>query len=332
MLTKKGVRGCWILSIAVFLTLSGLDPSFAAEKKAVTWGTTSNTSGLFTYFVVTAKILNDKIPEINITVRSTGAGVHNARLMEKREVDMGAIETGLIWNAMQGTEPFKGKPNPDLRLLYVNMTNPLQFVVSEKSGIKDVYGLEGKMCTPGMLGSGAERAAIDIFKILGLQPKLRHMSYADAIEAMKDERIVGFVKYGVPDASILDVASAMKIRILSFSDSDLDKIIKNMQGFRKCVVPQGMYPGVGEFKALENEWGDYVGKDFPPELAYKVVKTIWEYRSEIKKSSPMFVGDRLVDVALGVKIGYLHPGAIKFYRELGFTVPKNLVAPEMGEK
>ena len=332
MVNKKGVRCCWVLSVAVFLILSGLDHSFAAERKAVTWGSTSTTSGAFAYFVAAAKILNDKIPEINITVRSTGAGVHNARLMEAREVDFGAIETGLIWDAMQGSGPFKGKPNPDLRLLYVNMTNPLQFVVSEKSGIKDIYGLEGKTFTPGMLGSGAERAAIDIFRILGVKPNLRHMSYADAVEAMKDERILGFAKYAVPDASILDVASSMKIRIISFSDNDLDKIINNTKGFRKCVVPSGMYPGVGEFKALENEWGDYAAKNFPPELAYKVVKTIWENRSAIKKANSAFVGDRLVDVALGVKIGYLHPGAIKFYRELGFTVPKNLVPPEMGEK
>lgn len=44
----------------------------------------------------------------------------------------------------------------------------------------------------------------------------------------------------------------------------------------------------------------------------------------------MFVGDRLVEVSLGVKANYMHPGAIKFYRELGLTVPKILIPPEMG--
>ena len=332
MVTKRGVQSGLVLFAFVCLILAGSPHSWAADKKAVTWGTTSSTSGLFAYFVATAKILNDRIPEINVTVRSTGAGVHNARLMEQREVDIGAIETGLIGEAMQGVGPFKGKPNPGLRLLYVNMTNALQFIVSERSGVKDAYGLEGKQYTPGMLGSGAERAAMGIFSVLNIRPKLRHMSYADAIEAMKNEQIIGFVKYGVRDASILDVASAMKIRFISFSDSDTDKIIKNVPGFRKTVVPAGTYPGMGEFQAVENEWGDYVHKEFPDQLAYKIVKTIWENRAEIQKTSPVFVGNRLTDVALGVKVGYLHPGAVKFYRELGLTVPKILIPPEMGEK
>lgn len=73
-------------------------------------------------------------------------------------------------------------------------------------------------------------------------------------------------------------------------------------------------------------------KDFPAELAYKIVKTIWENRVEIKKAAPTFLDDRLTEVSLGVKTNYMHPGAVKFYRELGLTVPKNLIPPEMGEK
>jgi len=315
-----------------FLLLSGFPGAWAAEKKAVTWGTTASTSGVFTYYVVAAKILNDRIPEMNVTVRATGGGVHNTRLLEKREVDIGALDTRCNWDAIQGAGPFKDKPFPDLRLLNVSMTNPLQFVVSEKSGVKDVYGLEGKTVTPGMLGGTAEQAGMEIFRLLGVRPKLRHMSYADAIEAMKNEQIVGFVKYGVPDASILDVASAMKIRIISFSDPDLKKILANIKGFRGTVIPPGTYPGVGGFQTMENEWSDYVRKDFPADLAYKMVKALWENRAEIKKANPMFVGDRFTEVALGVRIGYLHPGAVRFYREIGLEVPKELVPPEMGEK
>ena len=288
------------------------------------------------YFVVTAKILNAKIPEINVTVRSTGSGIHNIRLLEKREVDLGAIDTSGAWAALVGKEPFEGKPFPDadMRILYIIATNPLQFVVSEKSGVKDIYGLEGKTYTPGMLGSTGESTTTGILNILGVHPKMRHMSYADALEAMKNEQIVGFSKYSVPDSSILDVASAMKIRILSFTDPELEKIVNNVAGLKKTVVPSGMYPGVGEFKTVENEWANLVRKDFSTEIAYRWVKTVWENRAEIKQVSPMSLGDRLVEVSLGVKTDrlYFHPGAIRFYRELGMKVPKNLIPPEMGEK
>ena len=82
-------------------------------------------------------------------------------------------------------------------MLYVSMTNPLQFAVSEKSGVKDIYGLEGKIVTPGMLGGTAEQAGMEIFRLLGVHPKLRHMSYADAIEAMKNPKFSGIVNQKV---------------------------------------------------------------------------------------------------------------------------------------
>lgn len=155
------------------------------------------------------------------------------------------------------------------------------------------------------------------------------MSMADAIEAMKDERIVGMAKMGVPDASLLDISSAMKIRLLSFSDSELDKVVNNLMGLRKTEFPAGVYPGTGPFKTLENEWSDFVRKDFPADIAYKIVKTLWERRAEIKKMDARVVGDRMWDVTLGVKTNSLHPGVIKFCREQGFTVPAKLVPPEM---
>jgi TRAP transporter TAXI family solute receptor len=287
---------------------------------------------VFAYFVGAAKVLNDKLPQVNMTVRATGGGVHNARLLEKGDVDLGAMDSSTAWEAEQGKGNFEGKPYKDLRMLYVSATYALQFAVSEKSGVKTVYDLEGKTICPGMLGGSTERTVVEIFNALGVRAKIRNMGYADAIEAMKNEQIAGFGKRGTPDSSVLDVMSAMKIRIISFSDEDIEKILKVVRGNRKVVVPAGVYQGIGAFKTIENEWADYVRKDFSSDLAYKIVKTIWENREDIKKATPQFLAGRFPEVSLGVNTNYLHPGAIKFYRELGYNVPKILVPPEMGEK
>ena len=330
MFLKKIIQSSLVL---LFLILFGSHESLGAEKRMITWGTTATTSGPFVYYVTTAKILNEKIPEINVTVRATGGGIFNTRFLEKGEVEIGAIDTASAWEAIHSKGAFEGKPSfPDLRLLDVKWNSPHQFVVSEKSGVKDIYGLEGKLFCPGQFGGSTERAGMDILRILGVKPQLRRMSHADALEAMKDERIVGYLQAGAPNSAILDIMSVMKIRILSLGDEEMKKITANVPGFRKVVVPSGMYPGIGEFNTVGNEWSDFVRKDFPAELAYKWVKTIWENRAEIKKSAPVFSGDHVAEISLAVKSVYMHLGAIKFYRELGFTVPKVLVPPEMGEK
>lgn len=333
MFSKKCFQCCLIPLVSIVAMILFVIPtSLAAEKKAFTWGTTSNTSGWFSYYVAASKILNKNLPDINVTVRSTGGVIHNIRLLEKREIDIGNLDTKSAWEAIHGKEGFEGKPFPDLRMLAISATNPLQFVVSEKSGIKTIYDFEGKTYCPGMLGSSAEKTTMDIFKTFGVRPNLRHMSYADAIEAMKDERVVGFSKFAAPDASIMEVSSIMKIRIISFSDDEIAKIEKNVPGLIKMVVPSGIYREVGEFKTFANENSDYVRKDFPDDLAYKWVKVMWENRSEIKRANGSFIGDRFIDVALGVKVGHLHSGTIRFFRDMGFTVPKHLVPPEMNEK
>ena len=329
---KRTVLFLLMSLVVISPILFGSNESWGAEKKSLTWATTASTSGVFAYFVGAAKILNEKLPEVNMTVRATGGGVHNTRLLEKREVDLGAMDSSTAWEADHGEGNFAGKPFKDLRMLYVSATYALQFAVSEKSGVKTVYDLEGKTICPGMLGGSTERTVVEIFKALGVRAKIRNMGYADAIEAMKNEQIAGFGKRGTPDSSVLDVMSSMKIRIISFSDEDIEKILKVVQGNRKVVVPAGVYQGIGAFKTIENEWADYVRKDFSSDLAYKIVKTIWENRADIKKSTPQFLADRLVEVSLGVNTNYMHPGAIRFYRELGYNVPKILIPPEMGEK
>jgi len=326
MFRTKHIRFCLIFLVFIFLFAAG--QSIAASKKPLTWGTTPSTSGVFGYYVFTSKMLNDNIPDINITVRSTG-GVLNLQLLGKKEVDIGSAPTTNAWQFVNGKKNFEGKPHPDLRLLYVIQTNGLQMVVSAKSGIKTVYDLEGKKYSPGSVSGGITQYVKDIFRILGIHPELRYMNYSDAIEQMKNEQIDGMAKMGVPDSVVLNIASKMKIRILSFSDEDLDKIVKNTVGLRKAEYPAGAYTGIDGFKTVDNEWSDFVNKDFSTDIAYKIIKTLWEHRAEIKAADNRFLGDDFLKVTLGVTTHYLHPGTIKFCRELGLNIPERVIPPEM---
>jgi TRAP transporter TAXI family solute receptor len=334
MYPKKYHKFCFVPIITFFTVCFLLSNSLAVEKKPLVWGSTSTTSGIFMYFTVASKVLNERLPEINITIRSTGASVHNTRLLEKKEIDLALSDTQTAADALYGKGSFVGKPYDGLRLLHViHLHNPMHFVVSEKSGVKGIYELEGKPFIPGMLGSAAERTTMEIFRVFGVKPKLRHSSYADAVEAMNNGTVIGFGKYGWRDSSIFEVMAVQKIRILSFTDEQTEKIVKNVPGVMKAVIPAGAYPGIGEVKTVQNQLCTFVGKDFPIELAYKIVNQVWQNRNEIKKSYEAFAGDQLIEETLKAKTAvYLHPGAIKYYRELGYMVPKSLVPPEMEGK
>ena len=304
---------------------------FSVETWAVrnlTYSVGATVGGAYTYHVAEANVINKNVPDVNVIVRG-GGGVLNVRRLVKHEVDVGTIDIKLAWEAMKAKGPFqKDPPAPDLRLLLTTMCNGYQFVVLKDSGIKTIYDLEGKEFNPGLLGGTTETVAMDIFTTLGVKPKLRHMNNNDAVEAVKNGTLVGWVQTVVPAALVMDVASVKKIHIISFSDKDMEKITK-IVGLRWAKYPAGIYSGVEAFQTVDNEWADFTMKDFPEELAYKWVKTVYEHKAELKQINPGFLGDKFVEITTSAQACYLHPGAIKFYREIGIKIPERLIPPEM---
>lgn len=329
-MNKYRRKWLWAQALIGFLLIS-FAPCQAAERYFITWGTTSPVSVVYSYYGVLAKVLSEEYPEFNVTLRATGASVENTKLLQKGQVEFGGADSKTMWEARNGEGPFKGSPYLDARVIYPIAVSPLQFCVSEASGVKDVYGLEGKPFTPGQRGASSEVATMDVFRILGVQPKIRYSSWADAVEAMKDKRIVGFSKYGAPDAMFLEVASVMKIRFLSFSDADIKKIVENTVGLRKGSVPAGTYSGIGEFHTVTNEYLEYARKDIPDDVVYKIVKAVWKHRATLKKGYPAMPGDKSPEITLATTTCPMHPGAIKWYREMGYTVPKILYPLEWKE-
>ena len=334
-LFKGCLQFCLVFLFCIAMVLSGANESLAAQKKMLTWGTSPAATSSFVYFTTAAKILNEKIPEINITVRATGAGVQNVNLLIKGEVDMGATDTGIAHEAYQGKGVSKGN-RVGISACYssgMRLIRLISLLLKRVASRTSTALKEGSY--PGPLGSGARRDATDIFRILGVRPNIRQSSSADAMQAIQDGRIIGYSRFGaIPDAGVLETMSTTKIRLLSFSDGDIEKIVKNTIGLRKIAVPSGAYAGIDGFTTVTNEFSDFATKDLPADIAYKIIKVMLENGAEIKRALSSYSGDKLVEVTLGVKTEfvYLHPGVVKFCRDKGYVVPKNLIPPEMGEK
>jgi TRAP-type uncharacterized transport system substrate-binding protein len=100
------------------------------------------------------------------------------------------------------------------------------------------------------------------------------------------------------------------------------------------TVPAGL------FKALTKEQlsfayvvSDFVHKDVPDDVVYKIVKAVYEHRNEIVGSLSTLKEGRFADMyqmAIDFNLGVpFHPGAAKFYKEtLNVTIPDVLIAPK----
>ena len=102
-----------------------------------------------------------------------------------------------------------------------------------------------------------------------------------------------------------------------FTDEELDQIIAKYPFFAKKTLPAGMYEGQTEDVHTVCVQSILVASaDLDEDLVYDLTKTLWENQGELSGMLAA-LNDLSVDKALdGITVDY-HPGAIKYYKEIG---------------
>lgn len=320
------------LSIAASLVLAGQ----TWAKKYILIGSTQTGSSHYAYAVAATKAINKFVPEVNASVVETGASVDNVKRLRAGQIDIGAVVTEkVMYEAWKGMKTWKNMATPDLRMLWVYTQSIDYYVVREDSGVTKLEDLEGKKINPGMRGSATEATTKEIFQILGIKPDYHVGGTADAVAAIKDGRIVGYVKTGVGmqlDASTLDVMTLTKVRLIPMTPEHVKKV--------KAVIPYLPFFTVpaGGIKAMPNQpeytsWGMAVCgvalKTFPEDLMYKIVKAILKGRDMIVAAFPAHAEIDVPRDTLKITMIPLHAGAYRVYKEMGIKIPEHAVPPEV---
>jgi TRAP transporter TAXI family solute receptor len=196
----------------------------------------------------------------------------------------------------------------------------MHFVMRADSGVKTFADLEGKTILIGK-GSFGAREGAKYLKLFGLEDKvtLANVELNAAVAALKNKQIDGFVTAGsYPAPNVIEAASSTGVTVLSLSDDQIKKTKRT-----RLVIPAGTYAGV-EQDVITTSLPviAHTTTDMDDATAYALTKTYWSQKSELGKSAAWWnavSGDMLVNV-----YGKLHPGAIKYYDEVGIKFPDAL--------
>jgi len=302
---------------------------WAASKKLLAMGTTQSSSSHYGYFVAVAKVINTKVPDVSISVVETGASVDNINRIKKGDLDLGMTTIHLQYQAYHGMGPWQDKPIKDQYVMWVYQPAPQNFVVREDSGVKTVYDLAGKHFNPGMRGSATEKTVEAILDALGVVPDFYRGGTEDTVAGIKDKRLVGYAKSGAGvstlDASSMDIATFAPIRLLNFTAEDIKKVQAKYPYLSPINIPKGLYKDSPAYQTFAMLIGTVVKKDLSEELVYKMVKAACEGIDEQVAAYPSIKGTNLAQLTIETCTVPLHPGAIKYYKEIGLKVPENLI-------
>jgi TRAP-type uncharacterized transport system substrate-binding protein len=150
---------------------------------------------------------------------------------------------------------------------------------------------------------------------------------------MKDRRIVGFVKastVNVPDSSVQDVATARKVRLLSFSPDEQKKFLAALPMYSFFPVENSLYGQTGQAWTIGALFGMAVTPDLDADTVYLIVKALCEHSDEIGKTYAGVRGIDLAELTSQAK-AWLHPGTIRYLKEKGYTIDQGQIPPEYKE-
>jgi len=325
------IESILIISLVVIFCIASELNAAAFRFK---FGSTSVRSGLYANTVAMAGIINKAYPgDIIVTVVETGGYVENLERLRRGTIHAGPASTGAGAASYLGLLDWKDKPDKNLRTLWGGYFTPIHLVASKKSGIKRVEDFAGR--TFAMNPGTTSGWHMEYFmQAIGIKPNYKLMGLGASPDAMKAGVVDGWFKAGFKDAAILDIEAAMEITIVPVTKELMEKADKVQPGLhRSMIIPAGLFKAVTQDQlSYAYVISDFVRKDVPEDVVYKIVKAIWENRAALVAPLATLKEGKFDDmvgnaVKFGLKVPF-HAGAVKFYREVGQQIPSDLIPPE----
>ncbi|HHX8461673.1 TPA: TAXI family TRAP transporter solute-binding subunit [Vibrio diabolicus] len=329
-----------VKALAVAVTSFGIAANAAAEDRSYILATASTGGTYYPVGVALATLSKVKLaPKHHFSlsaISSAGSG-ENVKLLNENEAQF-AILQGLYgaW-AWSGEGPYeKSGRQEQLRSVSMLWQNVEHFIVRSdlaKTGtVTDLNNLDGKKFSIGKKNSGTENSGRQIMKGLKVDPdkfNLAYMGYGGSASGLQNGTIDGMnTPAGVPVGAVTQAFAALgkDISILSFTDEQIKKANGNYNLWTKYEIPANTYPGLDKpITTIAQPNFLAVREDISEEDVYQLTKAIYEnlpFLQGIHKATKAMAIEKAI---AGLPVP-LHPGAARYYKEMGIEIPSDLMA------
>ena len=268
-------------------------------------------------------------------VNSAGSGA-NVQAMGAGTADF-AILQGLYGSyAATGTGPITAKQT-NMRSVTMLWQNVEQFLVPKdmaKTGtMADMLGVKGKSVGLGKQNSGTLGSNKVLLEGLGIDIDkdytLMYAGYGPTADALANGQIAGVgIPSGPPTGAItkLMAANKGKFTLLNVTDEQAAKMDGGRSLWTKYVIKAGTYPGQDkDVTTVAQPNFLAVNASVDEGHVYELTKSIYENLGFLQAIHKATKAMNTESAMSGLPVP-LHPGAARYYKEIGLTVPDRLMA------
>lgn len=315
------MRSIKTLGMCMALGLAFAAGTATAQQRFVNVLTGGQSGVYYPLGVALSQIYGKAIANARSTAQVTKASAENLNLLQAGRGEL-AFALGdavsLAWNG-DAEAGFKTKLDK-LRGLSATYNNYIQIVASADSGIKTLADLKGKRVSVGAAKSGTELNARAIFKAAGLSyadlSKVEYLPFGESVELIKNRQLDATLQSaGLGVSSIRDLATSVKIVVVPIPAAVVAKV--GDAAYQPATIPANTYAGqTGPVPtaAIANFLVTHSGVS--SDLAYQMTKTLYDNIDTLYAAHNAAKAIKRDDAVKGMPIP-LHPGAERYYREVG---------------
>ena len=283
---------------------------------------TGGTSGVYYPLgVALANVIGKAMPSLKTSVQATKASVENLNLLQAGRGEIAFTLGDSLSDAWKGNEDagFKA-PLKKLRGIAAIYPNYIQVVARADSGIKTLADLKGKNVSVGAPKSGTELNARTIFAAAGITykdlGKVEYLPFGESVELMKNRQLDATLQSaGLGVSSLRDLATSVDVVVVTIPADVIKKT--NDPAYLPATIPANTYKGQTtdvQTAAVQNFLVTHEGVS--DDVAYGMTKALWTSLDQLVAAHSAAKAINLKNALAGMPVP-LHPGAEKYYKEVG---------------
>ena len=328
----KKVKFLILVVLVATWVLAGVGPAEAQDTKVdkSKWPKrltlAAGPTGSFSYTMGSPWASNiGSILGVSISSESTAGLPVNAIMVNNKQAEIGICSTDIAYDALLGAEWSKGKKLENIRAIAIFDSSVIQLYTNRRSGIKTFSDLNGKSVNPSRAKSVSDTIFRRLIKVLDVKPaKITNVNPSDANGNLGDNLLdVVAVMGSIPHPAPSEYEVNHDMVLIGLTNEEAKKFTDQFPALSPNVIPANTYKNqkepvttVGSFSMA------IVTKDLPDSLVYEMTKATFVSKKTLAAAYKPFATIEQKNITLSPLP--LHPGAVKYYEEIGIKIPDNL--------
>lgn len=321
-------RATSILATATVLTLSATSAAVAQEHVAIKGGQIGGAFNRWTsaWSVYLGKVIDD----VQFSSESSTGSPENMRAIGSGAVDFGLVFASDLFNGYRGEGNFED-PITDVGAMTYVFASVGHFVVPVDSDIQTLEDIKGKRVSLGGPGSGSAENITLLLQQMGIWDEFTPVYLGgDSPQALRNGEIDAYNWHpGLGNSVIRETATMMDVRFVDLDQPARESgFYETYPYFGPMTIPGGLYKGVEEDTPTFGTGSILIANsEVSEDLVYEFLQAIYseEGRAELSGAvGPAMIEAMTKEGALDFITVPLHPGAERFWTELGVEIPEEL--------